>query len=63
MEFNHNFQVRSPAYYPFYYSDVIGAPPMNRTRDNLITNQVLYQLSYKGKFWLPNVGSNHGPTD
>ena len=21
---------------------------MNRTRDNLITNQVLYQLSYKG---------------
>ena len=48
MESNHNFQVRSPVYYPLYYSDVIGAPTMNRTRDNLITNQVLYQLSYKG---------------
>jgi hypothetical protein len=35
-----------------------GAPDMIRTRDPLITNQVLYQLSYKGscggnstRFW------------
>ena len=36
----------------------VGAPDMIRTRDPLITNQVLYQLSYKGscggnstRFW------------
>jgi hypothetical protein len=28
---------------------VAGAPVRNRTRDPLITSQVLYQLSYKGE--------------
>ena len=28
-----------------------GAPGRVRTRDPLITNQVLYQLSYKGMAW------------
>jgi hypothetical protein len=28
--------------------DMTGAPDKVRTRDPLITNQVLYQLSYKG---------------
>lgn len=27
-----------------------GAPTRTRTRDPLITNQVLYQLSYKGSY-------------
>jgi hypothetical protein len=35
-----------------------GAVTRNRTPDLLITNQLLYQLSYDG--WLPDVGSNHG---
>ena len=30
-----------------------GAPDMIRTRDKLITNQLLYQLSYKGKRKVP----------
>ena len=35
---------------------MFGAPTMNRTRDNLITNQVLYQLSYKGKMLAERLG-------
>ena len=31
-----------------------GAPDKVRTRDPLITNQVLYQLSYKGNPVVPN---------
>jgi hypothetical protein len=31
-----------------YLTNLFGAPDMIRTRDPLITNQVLYQLSYKG---------------
>ncbi len=30
------------------HNEMNGAPDMIRTRDTLITNQVLYQLSYKG---------------
>ena len=30
------------------FNKLIGAPDKVRTRDPLITNQVLYQLSYKG---------------
>ena len=33
-----------------------GAPAMIRTRDILITKQVLYQLSYKGKTLVLTVG-------
>ena len=31
--------------------EIFGAPGRVRTRDPLITNQVLYQLSYKGMAW------------
>ena len=33
------------------YSGILGALTMIRTRDILITSEVLYQLSYKGIWW------------
>ena len=44
-------------------SDMIGAPTMIRTRHLLITNQLLYLMSYRGKFWLLGLGSNQWQGD
>jgi hypothetical protein len=41
------FCVASPTL-PRKLIEITGAPGRTRTRDPLITNQVLYQLSYKG---------------
>ena len=37
-----------------YLIVLIGAGTMIRTRDLLITNQLLYQLSYAGGIWVAN---------
>ncbi len=39
-------RTKTPTY--FFVKEKTGAPDKVRTRDPLITNQVLYQLSYKG---------------
>ena len=41
-------QLRCGAINQQFYRKMNGAPARVRTRDPLITNQVLYQLSYKG---------------
>ena len=45
MELNHNFQVRSPVYYPLYYSDVIGADYRIRTDDLSLTRRLHYHCA------------------
>ncbi len=55
-----------------------GSPTWARTRDLRINSPALYRLSYRGSndvglcksarkavlnFWLPDLGSNQGPTD
>ena len=39
------------------FSGMIGAPTRTRTADLLITNQLLYQLSYRGTVWANLVSS------
>ncbi len=40
-----------------------GAGDESRTRDLNLGKVALYQLSYSRVVWLPDLGSNQGPTD
>ena len=49
------------ALYQMSYSRIYGAQSRNRTSDTWIFSPLLYQLSYRGKFWRPGTGSNRRP--
>ena len=49
------------ALYQMSYIRIVGASGRNRTIDTGIFSPLLYQLSYRGKFWRLGTGSNRRP--